>query len=418
MTSSRFDGTKELELRVTAQPQQGEIGCHNCTQDEHETADLDSWIPIVRLLEELELSPLETTKFSKAKAISGLVAFALSLALFVFSVVVIINNGSPTYLPVMLVGAVVLFVVGIVLCLVGSSTSQFRWINVKIQTVSNSFLKISQTVLALYLWASCGILAFFVVYPDPLNSRSLYIAASLALSLAVGCLCAMFWNKPIALRIIELRSGLGIQGPSAVFEVSVLAAFSTVAVAGLTKLSLSWESVACALLLGLVGYWAYRWRKIEAANSEVIDALDRVRSAARRVNREDSQLCRAEGYNELLDSYRELQIYLLSGTRHVRQRVVSFGLLTLCAIADARRDVGVVASEFVYGGGRISASQEILDMTDERFAHGSAQVFDGIQRMMSDGFYPQMSKKSLKEARKGSTNSDLNHYLRYWALRF
>lgn len=423
MSSSRAeDGVgndgKAVVPNSPARLKVGKGQCGECSDVSSGLNNFDSWMPIVELLEELELGPLDVSRSSKMQFVWGLIALGVSLVLVVSVVaMMIVHSGVPAY-PFMLSGAVVLFLSGAVLCLFGSDASQFRWINIKLQTLSSSLIKLFQSVLALHLWAVCGLMTFFIVYPDEVPSREIYISGMLALTLAVGCLCAILWNRPIPLRIVELRAGIGVQGFSAGYEVTVLAAFSAIAIVGLSRFSLGWESVACALLLGLIGYWAYRWRKIDAAGSAVIQALEKVRNAARRVNRAECLSTKSESYGELLDSYRELQVHLLSGTKHVRQRVVSFGLLTLCAIADARRNVGGVASEIVYGAERIAAAQKILDMTDERFAHGSAQVFDGIERMMSSDFYPYMSKNSLKKSRKGSVRSDLYHYLRFWSLRF
>lgn len=418
MTFSRNDCGKEPAPFSRMQLEKGETDRHTCLNERPKDDHMDSWVPLVELLEELELSPLEKSGIDKTKFIGGLLAFGMSLALFlVLATGAIWRKGMSAY-PGLSVSIVILFLLGVIFCLFGSSSNQFRWMTVKFQTISNALVKIFQVLIAIYLWSSCGLLIFFIIYPKDIDSRNQYIVALLLVILAVGFLCAMLWNQPVPLRIIELRAGLSVQGFSAGFEVSVLVAFSAVAVASLSRLSLSWESVACALLLGLVGYWAYRWRKIEESNSAVIDTIDRIRTAARRVNLDDGELGKSKRFNELLDSYRELQLFLLSGTKHVRQRVISFGLLTLCAVADARRNVGVVASELVHGSDRIPASQKILDMTDEKFAHASAQLFDGIQRMMSDGFYPQMSNKELKKERKGNVKSDLYHYLRFWSLRF
>jgi len=418
VTFSRNDGRKELAPLNRMQLENGKYDYQYCLNERPEDTRMDSWVPLVDLLEELELNPIEKSGIEKSKFIFGLLALGASLALFLIVVIgVIWQKGMPVH-PVLSVSIIVLFLIGVICCLFGSSSSQFRWMTVKFQAISNILVKIFQVFIALYLWSSCGLLIFFITYPKEIDSRNQYIVALLVLTLAVGCLCAMLWNQPMPLRIIELRAGLSVQEFSAWFEVSVLVAFSAVAVAGLSKMSLSWESVACALLLGLVGYWAYRWRKIEESNSAVIGAIDRIRTAARGVNLDEVRRGNSKSFNELFESYRELQLLLLSGTKHVRQRVTSFGLLTLCAIADSRRNVGVMASDLVYGSDRISASQKILDMSDEKFAHASAQLFDGIQRMMSDGFYPQMPKKALKKERKGNVNSDLYHYLRFWSLRF
>src|SRR5699024_11714397 len=123
--------------------------------------------------------------------------------------------------------------------------------------------------------------------------------------------------------------------------------------------------------------WAYRWKKFEATNSAVIDVLDRVRNAARRVNGVSDPRDQVKNYEEFLDAYRELQIFLLSGTKHLRQNVTSFGLLTLCAIADSRRNVGAVASELVIGYKRIAASQAVLDMSAKLYDHVCYLVFKG-----------------------------------------
>jgi len=418
VASSKADREKGLPVCGSALLKTGETERVDSPIKQSELATPESWEPIVDLLEELELGSLETSKGSRRKLTLGVVALGSSLTLFVWSVTIAILQNDPPPNLVMLVCAAILFVVGGVFSLLGSTSAQFRWLNLKMQTLSTVLIRVVQVFLSLYLWVGACLLVFFIVYPGHLNSREMYIVAMLAFTLAIGCLCASLWNMSIPLKIVELRSAFGGQGLSVAFEVSILAAFSAVAVAGLSKFSLSWESVACALLLGLVGYWAYRWKKFEATNSAVIDVLDRVRNAARRVNGVSDPRDQVKNYEEFLDAYRELQIFLLSGTKHLRQNVTSFGLLTLCAIADSRRNVGAVASELVIGYKRIAASQAVLDMSDKRFAHGSAQVFDGILRMMNGGFYPQIARTYLKKARKGVVKSDLYHYLQYWSLRF
>lgn len=82
MTFSRNDCRKEPAPFSQMQLEKGEPDRNICLTERPKNSHMDSWMPLVELLEELELNPLKKSGVDKEKFIGGLLAFGMSLVLF------------------------------------------------------------------------------------------------------------------------------------------------------------------------------------------------------------------------------------------------------------------------------------------------------------------------------------------------
>lgn len=250
------------------------------------------------------------------------------------------------------------------------------------------------------------ILLLFVDVDDA--DKSLAIAQIVILIVALATGNIVISSGPIKVGIVAQRSRFNSKKWAAIIEAITMGFPLAAAVYLVSTVSASWSALALALLLALVGYCNFKLKALDSAFSELLDHFDTVRECSLALAQVDERRREPELARQFYSSYRSLHLLMVSSPSITRRPVYLFGIHALCAIADARTTHAAKIDDYLKGDKRIEASQKCLEMPEAEFAMASAQIFDGLMRMLDSSFAP-----GFKRSRR---NTDIRDCLDDFAL--
>lgn len=353
------------------------------------------WRIIVDFLEEYELNKEKPRRNSSASVWFGcllsVVGIGGLLAALIYSSTALKFTGNSLY-PFVLVISVLLFLVGVFVCLNGISSGIFLWISKFMGKYSRGVLTLFQ-FSTLVLTLGLDVLLFLSIVNDDFDWGWQSLATISALLVALVGMVLVVGSGPIAIGVIKVRSGVGARENSILIEGATLLCpmLVLVAVVGWSR-----EGIALmlSLALALVAYLKYRTRRLDVAFREAIEYFDSIRGESLSYLKVPRGSGESRNSEAIYASYRRLHRKLISSPAAERRIIRGFGLNALCTISEMRHVGERDCRKFLSGAHRIKAGERCLGLSEEGFALGSVQVFDAMLRLLDGSFAPQGRRKA------------------------
>lgn len=367
----------------------------------------NAWRPIVYLLGLYEYNSENPRPGSPAKKVWGIIVLIIGIVCF-FGRAISDSEMWPSLVRTAFIGlAMAAIMIGMALLFTALTSEQFSKVVKTSKKLAGQVEVTAQILFAL----GALLLSTFValVYLDADSEVTAETTVQLVLLVAavvVGNL--IIGSGSIEIGIVAQRSRFNSRkvgrdhrdSDNDVPACSRCVPFSTV--------SVSWPALAFAILLALIGYCNYKLKNLDRSFVRLIECFDEVRRCSLEYLDSSKSPENITNLRALYGAYRRLHLMMISSPSVTRRSVTLFSIHALCVVADARSAGDLSFVRRLKGSKRISAAARCASMSDRKFAIASAQVFDGLLRMMDSSFAPTYSRKS--------GNRDLRDCLNEFAL--
>ncbi|WP_193069922.1 hypothetical protein [Brevibacterium aurantiacum] len=367
----------------------------------------NAWRPIVYLLGLYEYNSENPRPGSPAKKVWGIIVLIIGIVCF-FGGAISDSEMWPSLVRTAFIGlAMAAIMIGMALLFTALTSEQFSKVVKTSKKLAGQVEVTAQILFAL----GALLLSTFValVYLDADSEVTAETTVQLVLLVAavvVGNL--IIGSGSIEIGIVAQRSRFNSRKWAAIIETVTMTFPLAVAVYLFSTVSVSWPALAFAILLALIGYCNYKLKNLDRSFVRLIECFDEVRRCSLEYLDSSKSPENITNLRALYGAYRRLHLMMISSPSVTRRSVTLFSIHALCVVADARSAGDLSFVRRLKGSKRISAAARCASMSDRKFAIASAQVFDGLLRMMDSSFAPTYSRKS--------GNRDLRDCLNEFAL--